>query len=41
MIIKLNTFKGQNKMYPAYAMPIELGQQAYIVTGKQIGRAHV
>lgn len=28
MIIKLNTFKGQNKMYPAYAMPIELGQQA-------------
>lgn len=28
MIIKLNTFKGQNKLYPAYAMPIELGQQA-------------
>lgn len=28
MIIKLNTFKGQNKMYPAYAMPIELGQEA-------------
>lgn len=28
MIIKLHTFKGQNKMYPAYAMPIELGQQA-------------
>ena len=28
MIIKLHTFKGQNKLYPAYAMPIELGQQA-------------
>lgn len=36
MIIKLHTFKGQNKLYPAYAMPIELGQQAvntYIENG--------